>query len=989
MRPLALLLLVLLSVSIPVQSFSAVTHAEAQDVAARRVAGVAEYSRANPDAPGAFAPWADDDVSPGEPVLVHGYPDLEPSYYIVPLLDARLVATSFITIDAGTGAWQAYGALADEGECPRVGKESALALAADRLGRSLAPSGLLAVSMPNRGIYWCAGSDGREIFVNLWDEGDVRDGSDEELVTSRDLGRESHGEEPRVDGAGVTGEARSGRYPTSYDITSVPHYYQGTSYHCGPAALEMVFDYWGVHVNQTDIGYVAKTQYAHGTWSDDLRRAAHFSQTSTAVLDASLHGYDERWNGYAATENWWSFPDTSDPDHVDRYNDLRNLISSDYPVLLLTWYDSSHSSGHFRVVKGYDDSTSVFIVHDPWYSGIYQGPNVHFDQTFLVDNLWTQYYRWGLFTAPWFYEYQHPSPIPRGLEFTLSIEVTYPGPHPFDGDYPASGSYAYLIASGGFQLAPGEPAQKLIPAITTTGTSGSTSWQVIAPCEANPATLGGHLLGVVAGSSTSYASYTDQTGEDTSVTLASSQYPNYLYVDDSGGWDFLTIQPALDAAPCDGDEVQVWEGVYVGTSNKNLDFGGKNLKLKGIFGPGPTIIDCQNVGRGVYLHSGEDTTALVSGFTIAGGNPSGTYTYGGGIFCDEASATFSNLVVTACRANYGGGMSWIDSSPILKNIYIISNTAYDYGGGIYCTRDTLAGRLRDCEIMDNVADYSGGGMYTTYSDHLILDSIFHGNMADFGGAMYIGRSAPDIRRSLFQHNSALRGGAMFIPYESTCEISRSTIVNNSNTQAGWGIIQSNDSEPLITQGIIAYNNGGLGIKCAGPKYPTIYNSLAYANADGDSLCGTHYDNLFRDPFFCDEPTDDYTLADDSSCLPANNPWAVQIGKYGAGGCGLAGIDDGDSPVTSLVLHGAFPNPFSGAAAVAYELPEGEDDLKVAVYNMSGQLVRVLHEGAAPAGPGRLIWNGTDESGRRVAGGIYFVRASFGDDELSRKLVVLR
>lgn len=988
MRPLSLLLLVLLSVSVPVQSFAAVTHAEAQAAAALRVAEVAEYSRANRDAPGAFPLWAEGDVSPGVPVLVHRHPDLEPSYYIVPLVDARSIAMSFITIDAGTGAWQAYGALADEGECPRVGKESALAVAAGRLGRHLASSELLAVSMPNRGIYWHAESGGREIFVNLWDEGDVREGSDEELITPRNLGRESHGEEPRVDEAGSPRETGPARYPTSYDITSVPHYYQGTSYHCGPAALEMVFDYWGPHVNQTDIGYVANTLSAHGTWTDDLRRAAHFSQTSTAALDPSLSGYDERWNGYAAAENQWSYPNTSDPDHVDRYNDLRELISTDYPVLLLTWYDNSHNSGHFRVVKGYDDNTSVFIVHDPWYTGIYQGPNIHFNQTFLVDDLWTKYYRWGLFTAPWFYEYSHPYQIPRGLEFTLSIEVTYPGPHPFDGDYPASSSYAYLIASGGFQLAPGEPAQKFLPAITTTGTSGSTSWQVIAPCGSNPATFTGHLFGMVTGWSMSYPSYTDQTGEDTSVTLASSPYPNYIYVDDSGGWDFLTIQPAIDAAPCDGDEVQVWEGVYVGNSNKNLDFGGKNLKLKGIFGPGPTIIDCQNVGRGVYLHSGEDTTALVTGFTIAGGNPSGTYTYGGGILCDEASAKFTNLVVTANQANYGGGMSWIDSSPILQDVYIISNTAYDFGGGIYCTRDSL-GRFERVEVMDNVAGYSGGGMYDTYSSHSFFDVIFHGNAADYGGGMYIGRSAPVMTRALFQYNTALRGGAMFIPYESTCEISRSTIVNNSNTQAGWGVIQSNDSEPLITQSIIAYNDGGLGVGCAGPKYPTIYHSLSYANAVGDSLCGTHYDNLFRDPFFCDEPNDDYTLADDSPCLPAYNPWAVHIGKYGAGGCGLVGVDDGHSPVTSLVLHGASPNPFSGSAAIAYELPDGAADLTVAVYNLSGQLVRTLFQGPAGAGPGRLMWNGTDESGRRVAGGVYFVRASFGDDELSKKLVILR
>jgi hypothetical protein len=986
MRPFALLLLVLLSVSLPVQSLSAATHAEAQDLAARRVADVAEYGRANPDAPGAFAPWSEGDVSPGEPVLVHGYPDLEPLYYIVPLLDVGLVATSFITIDAATGAWQAYGALADEGECPRVGKESALAVAAGRLGRHLALSELLAVSMPNRGIYWRSESDGQEVFVNLWEEGDVRDGSDEELIAPRDLGRESHGEEPRVDEAGSPRETGSARYPTSYDITSVPHYYQGTSYHCGPAALEMVFDYWGVHVNQTDIGYVANTLSAHGTWTDDLRRAAHFSQTSTAALDPSLSGYDERWNGYAAAENRWSYPNTSDPDHVDRYNDLRELVSTDYPVLLLTWYDNSHNSGHFRVVKGYDDNTSIFIVHDPWYTGIYQGPDIHFNQTFLVDNLWTKFYRWGLFTAPWFYEYSHPSPIPRGLEFTLSIDVVYPGPHPFDGDYATGSPYVYLIESGGFQLAPGEMAQKLLPAITTTGTSGLASWQVIAPCRSTPATLGGHILGVVTGSSSHYASYNDQTGNDTSVTLASSQYPNYIYVDDSGGWDHLTIQPAIDEAPCDGDEVQVREGIYVGSSNKNLDFGGKNLKLKGIFGPGPTIIDCQNVGRGVYLHSGEDTTALISGFTIAAGNPSGTYTYGGGILCDGASAKFTNLVVTANQANYGGGMAWIDGSLVLDDVHVINNTATNYGGGLWCTRDTLGGRLKDVYVMDNSAEYSGGGMYNSYSENALYDVTFHNNSADFGGGMCLARSSPVVMRNHFQYNSAGMGSALFLQYESVADISRSNFVKNTS-DPGKGAVHFMDSPSTLHNSIVAFNYGGKGV--GGGVLPEFYHNVSYGNAEGDSLPGYHHENLFRDPYFCDLEYDDFTLADDSCCLPAFNPWGVSIGVYGAGDCGMSGVDDSIDLVSRLALRSPTPNPFGGEAAICYAVPVGDERLTVAVYSVSGRLVRVLHDGPAPSTTGSLVWFGDDTEGRTVASGVYFVRASFGDDEITRKLVVLR
>jgi len=976
-------IIMILCLSVAVAQASPLLDAEsARGAAARLAADVGEYTRAHPGTPGAFAPWADD-VSPGDPVLVHRAADLEPSYYIVPMLDAGSRANSVATVDATTGEWQSYRALRAEEPFPAVGRERAVGVLGERLGGAVSPRDLIAVSMPNRMIYWLDRSGRAELCVSLWDATDVRGRSDPEFAVTRNAG-------------GATPPPRASSpvpaptwYPSSYDITSCPHYYQGTSYHCGPAALEMVFDYWGEHVNQTDIGYVANTVSPGGSYADDIRRAAHFSQNSTAIQDPTLTGYDERWPGYSASENWWSYPNTSDPDYVDRYNDLKNLVSSDYPVIILTWYDTSHNSGHFRVVKGYNNLTNVFIVHDPWYSGIYQGPNVHFNQTTLVDDLWERYYRWGLFTAPWFVSYMTvPSSPARGTQFTLIADVTYPGPHPFDGDYLAGSPYAYVVPSGGFDLAAGEMNQKLLPTITTTGTIGTASWQIVAPCHANPVAFNGHVMGVVEGASTSYPAYVDQIGRDGGPTVQASSSPNQIVVDVGGGGDYLTISEGIDAAPCDGDEVVVKPGTYTGISNKNLDFGGKNLVVYGENGPGETFIDCQNSGRGFYLHSGEDTTSFISGFTIAEGNPSGTYTYGGGILCDGASPKLTDLVIVESEANYGGAIAWIDASPVLMDIHAIHNTAYDYGGGFWCVRDTLGGRLERPHISDNSAGWSGGGFYDTYADHLIVDAFVHGNSAQFGGGFYIGRAAPDIRRALFQWNSATRGGAIFSQYESAGSVSRSTIVHNTSDVAR-AAFESLDTQLDVIQTIIAYNFDGSAMQCSGPKYPEVFHSLSYANAAGDSLCGNRHDNIFWDPQFCDEPMEDFTLHDNSPCLPTYNPWSVQIGAYGAGGCGYVSGVEGEPAASIFRLHPPSPNPFTGSAAIAYESPAGEGELAVAVYALNGRVVRTLYAGPVTPGPGRLIWDGSDDAGHTVASGVYFVKAVLGSEETCRKMVVLR
>jgi hypothetical protein len=75
------------------------------------------------------------------------------------------------------------------------------------------------------------------------------------------------------------------------------------------------------------------------------------------------------------------------------------------------------------------------------------------------------------------------------------------------------------------------------------------------------------------------------------------------------------------------------------------------------------------------------------------------------------------------------------------------------------------------------------------------------------------------------------------------------------------------------------------------------------------------------------------------------------------------------------LHQSFPNPLHAAArqtVIRYELPQpGLVELRV--YNLLGQAVRTLHQTALPAGFHEIAWDGRDEQGRLVAGGVYLYR----------------
>lgn len=87
------------------------------------------------------------------------------------------------------------------------------------------------------------------------------------------------------------------------------------------------------------------------------------------------------------------------------------------------------------------------------------------------------------------------------------------------------------------------------------------------------------------------------------------------------------------------------------------------------------------------------------------------------------------------------------------------------------------------------------------------------------------------------------------------------------------------------------------------------------------------------------------------------------------------------------LSSSQPNPFVSATTIAFSLERaGRGDLSV--FDASGRLVRRLASGWLEAGPHALRWDGRDESGRRVAPGVYFYRLGSDGFTGSRRMVML-
>lgn len=109
---------------------------------------------------------------------------------------------------------------------------------------------------------------------------------------------------------------------------------------------------------------------------------------------------------------------------------------------------------------------------------------------------------------------------------------------------------------------------------------------------------------------------------------------------------------------------------------------------------------------------------------------------------------------------------------------------------------------------------------------------------------------------------------------------------------------------------------------------------------------------------------------------------------------LTGIGDRPEPAipASWTLENAFPNPFNGGTSFAVNVPSSPaagGTLTVRILDASGRTIRSLTKGSLSPGRTLLHWDGTDDSGRSLASGVYILTVSGQGLAASRKLVLVR
>jgi hypothetical protein len=405
--------------------------------------------------------------------------------------------------------------------------------------------------------------------------------------------------------------------------------------------------------------------------------------------------------------------------------------------------------------------------------------------------------------------------------------------------------------------------------------------------------------------------------------------------------DQPTIQAGIDAAQA-GDTVLVACGTYY--EHDIVMKSGVWLRSR-TGDPSCVTVDAQRLGRVVYCDH-VDAEAGIEGFTITGGYLDGY---------------------------------WPDSR----------------GAGIYLASSSPT--IRACFMKGNEGQAGGGGCFVYDSRSVIENCVFSDGSAIDGGGIYIDDAAPTVRDCVFYDNEALFwGGAIFCENHAAPLIVGCTLVHNTAYE-GAGLWCVNECRPRLENCSVAFNLHGDGVFAAlDPGYDcivTVSCSDAFGNVSAN-YGGTLEDptgsdgNISSDPLFCDAASHDFRLAEGSPCLPTNNECGVLIGANGEGCPAAADVADEALDAGSLDGIALRPNPFHEDTEIRFRLAAASA-VALRVFDSTGRQVREIQSGSPyPPGSHATTWDGRDDSGRRLAGGVYLLRLEFGGRTLERKIVLL-
>ena len=230
----------------------------------------------------------------------------------------------------------------------------------------------------------------------------------------------------------------------------------------------------------------------------------------------------------------------------------------------------------------------------------------------------------------------------------------------------------------------------------------------------------------------------------------------------------------------------------------------------------PTILNGLGDIYHVFYHPNGlnlDSSAVLDGVTITGGNANGSLEHGsgGGMYNLRSSPTITNVTFSENKASDGGGMyNEYVSSQTITNVLFSGNMAKT-GGGMQ--NNFSSPTITNGVFSRNEASFIGGGMYNFQGSNPSLTSLtFNGNRANNGGGMFNENSNPTLTSVTFSENYSIFNGGGMYNWASSPTLTNVTFNKNEVAADGGGMYNRITSSPTLTNSKFnrnkATDNGG-------------------------------------------------------------------------------------------------------------------------------------------------------------------------------------
>ena len=99
-----------------------------------------------------------------------------------------------------------------------------------------------------------------------------------------------------------------------------------------------------------------------------------------------------------------------------------------------------------------------------------------------------------------------------------------------------------------------------------------------------------------------------------------------------------------------------------------------------------------------------------------------------------------------------------------------------------------------------------------------------------------------------------------------------------------------------------------------------------------------------------------------------------------------GITNNQIAHPTIIMLQVHPNPFTDRTEIRYSIHDSRyttENTDLGIYDASGRLVKFFNYESV------ISWDGTDQSNRELASGVYFVRVAASDYSETKKVLLVR